>query len=72
MGSYFAGCPGKYNTDEKQLLYVSTRLENQAGEWLQAQLDRATGRLPSSWNLDEFLAALDSFVGGDVFSNLTL
>ena len=32
--SYFASCPGKYNTDEKQLLYVSTRLENQAGEWL--------------------------------------
>ena len=64
--SYFAGCPGKYNTDEKQLLYVSTKLENQAGEWLQAQLDPATGRLPSSWDLDEFLAALDSFFGGGV------
>ena len=29
--SYFAGCPGKYNTDEKQLLYVSTRLGSKLG-----------------------------------------
>ena len=45
---------------------MSTRLENQAGEWLQAQLNPAMGRLPSSWDLDQFLAALDSFFGGGV------